>query len=154
MVIAIHTLDSVFIEVLMSPFKSLFPSYCRRKGAATVEFAVIAPVFVAILLGTIETCSVLFLRQTVKMAAHEAARASIVPDATQTQVENAAKTLLNVRSIKDYSITVTPAALASAAYGTLIRVEVRAPCKGNALMTSGFYLSKDVVGQVEMMKEY
>jgi len=154
MVIAIHTLDSVFIEVLMSPFKSSFQSYCRRKGIATVEFAVIAPVFVAILLGSIETCSVLFLRQTVEMAAYEAARASIVPNATKTQVENAAKTLLHVRSVKDYSITVTPAAFATAAYGTLIRVEVRAPCKSNAVMASGCYLSSNVVGQVEMMKEY
>lgn len=127
---------------------------CARHGAATVEFAVIAPLFIAILLGTIEACSMVFLRQTVEMSAYEAARVAVVKQTTSAQVQTAAKSLLDSRNVKDYTITISPANFQSAAYGTFIQVEVRAPCAKNGLIPSIFYGARDVVGTVEMMKEY
>ena len=48
-----------------------------KRGIAAVEFAVIAPVFFLILLGTIETCTMIFLQQSLKIAAYEAARSRL-----------------------------------------------------------------------------
>ncbi len=126
----------------------------QRAGAAAVEFAVVAPMFVAILLGTIEACSMIFLRQTTEMAAFEAARVSIVTQSTTAQVETAAKAVLDTRKVKDYTVSITPKDFQNAPYGTFVRVEVRVPCEKNSLIPSLFYKSKEIVGSVDMMKEY
>ena len=51
----------------------------NKQGAAAVEFAIVLPVFVLILLGSIETCTMIFLQQSLEMAAYEGARVAIVP---------------------------------------------------------------------------
>jgi Flp pilus assembly protein TadG len=125
-----------------------------RSGAAALEFAIIAPVLLIILLGTIETCSMIFLQQSLTIGAYEAARVSIIPNATTSDVVDAAEKLLDTRKVQGYSITVTPSNFPSAAYGTFIRVEVRAPCNSNSSFSPFFYNSKTLTGSVEMMKEF
>lgn len=126
----------------------------KRRGAALVEFAVIAPLFVAILLGTIEACSMVFLRQSVEMAAYEAARVAIVNQTKSDQVQQAAKNVLDSRKVRDYAIKITPSDFQGAPYGSFIQIEVTAPCSSNSLIPIMFYGGQRVVGQVEMMKEY
>lgn len=125
-----------------------------RRGIAAVEFAVVSPMFVLILLGTIEACSMVFLRQSVELSSYEATRVAIVKNTTEAQVKQAAKNVLDARKVKDYSITITPANFQEAAYGTFIQVEVKVPCSSNSLIPAMFYSGKDMVGLVEMMKEY
>lgn len=126
----------------------------ERSGAAALEFAVIAPVLLIILLGTIETCSMIFLQQTLTIAAYEASRVSIIPEATTSDVEDAAIKLLNTRKVKDFSIKITPNNFGSASYGTFIKVEVTAPCNSNSSFSPFFYNGKSLTGSVEMMKEF
>ena len=126
----------------------------NRRGAAIVEFAVVAPLFVAILLGTIEACSMVFLRQSVEMAAYEAARVAIVNQTKSDQVQQAAKNVLDSRKVKDYAIKITPSDFQGAPYGSFIQIEVTAPCSSNSLLPVMYYGGSNVVGQVEMMKEY
>jgi Flp pilus assembly protein TadG len=126
----------------------------NRRGAALVEFAVVSPLFVAILLGTIEACSMVFLRQSVEMAAYEASRVAIVTQTKTDQVQQAAKNVLDSRKVKDYTIKITPTDFQGAPYGSFIQVEVTAPCSSNSLIPVMFYSGQNVVGQVEMMKEY
>jgi len=42
----------------------------NKRGAAVVEFAILLPVFVLILFGSIEACSMIFLQQSLEMAAY------------------------------------------------------------------------------------
>lgn len=126
----------------------------RRRGAAIVEFAVVSPVFIAILLGTIEACSMIFLKQSVTMGAYEGTRVSVVPGTTTAQVETAVKGFLDARKVKSYTIQITPSNFQAAAYGSFIQVKVTAPCGPNGLIPSIFYGGKSVTGTVEMMKEY
>jgi Flp pilus assembly protein TadG len=79
-----------------------------RKATATVEFAVIAPIFVLILLGTIETCSMIFLQQSLEIAAYEGSRVAIVQKSTREGVERAINTILQPRRIRDYVVRITP----------------------------------------------
>lgn len=139
---------------MFRPKRSYRRKLRNRSGAAVVEFAVISPVFVAILLGTIEACSMIFLRQTVELAAFEAARVAIVKNTTTAQVQTAARNLLDARHVNGYTITITPTAFQTAAYGSFIRVEVSAPCSDNTLIPPMFYAGRTITGQVEMMKEY
>jgi hypothetical protein len=126
----------------------------RRSGAALVEFAVILPVLVLILMGTIETCTMIFLKQSLHIAAYEGARVAIVPDSEADDVRNAANRLLGMRRVKGASITVFPEDIANAPYGSFIQVEITAPCSINSVLPLPFYGGRTMRGTVEMMKEF
>lgn len=126
----------------------------KRNGAAVVEFAVVLPVFVTLLLGTIETCNMIFLRQSLEIAAYESARAAIVPGSDDFDINLATTEILTARRIKNGTVTVTPANFQNAAYGSFIRVDVSAPCSSNSVFALRFYGSKTLTGTVEMMKEF
>lgn len=53
-----------------------------RSGAAMIELALFLPVFFMITMATVETCRVLYLRQSLTIAAYECARIGIVPGVT------------------------------------------------------------------------
>lgn len=126
----------------------------NKRGAAAVEFAIVLPVFVLILLGTIEACSMIFLQQSLEIAAYEGARVAIVPTTTSSDVESAANQILTPRHIQNSSISVTPNDFQSAPYGTFVRVSVSVPCFSNSVIPSSLYGSRTLTGKVEMMKEY
>ena len=126
----------------------------NRKGAAVVELSVVLPVFILILMGTVETCKMIFLQQSLEIAAYEAARVTIVPSTNITNVNDAANVLLTARRVNGASITVTPANFQDAPYGSFIRVDVSAPCNSNTSFLLRFYSSKTLTGTVEMMKEF
>ena len=48
-----------------------------RKGTSSVEFAIFLPVLVTLTIGTIDLCSVLYLKETATLAAYEGARQGI-----------------------------------------------------------------------------
>lgn len=124
-----------------------------RFGAAVVEVAVVLPLFVIIILGTIEACSVIFLQQSLEVAAYEGARVSIVPRSNAGNVEAAASLQLEGRGIQDFSVTVVPSNFSKQPYGTFVRVQVSAPCNTNSLLFSTIYRSRTLTAEVEMMLE-
>ncbi len=126
----------------------------NKRGAAVVEFAIVLPVFLLILIGTIEACSMIFLQQSLEIAAYEGARVAIVPTTTSSDVESAANQILTPRHIQNSSISVTPNDFQSAPYGTFVRVSVSVPCLSNSVIPSSLYGSRTLTGKVEMMKEY
>jgi len=128
---------------------------CRnRGGAAVVELAIVLPVFVVILLGTIETCRMIFLQQSLEIAAYEALRVAIVPETDFADIEAAANALLTARRVNGAVISITPLDFQNATYGSFLRVNVSAPCNSNASAPLSFYGSKTLTGTVEMMKEF
>lgn len=124
-----------------------------RFGAAVVEVAVVLPLFVIIIAGTIEACSVIFLQQSLEVAAYEGARVSIVPRSNAGNVEAAASLQLEGRGIQDFSVTVVPSNFSTQPYGTFVRVQVSAPCNTNSLLFSTIYRSRTLTAEVEMMLE-
>jgi len=127
---------------------------CYRKGVAAVEFAIVAPVLLIILLGTIETCTMIFLQQSLTIAAYEAARVTVVPNTKTSEVNAAATRLLSRRRVKGFTIKITPSNFQAASYGTFIRVEVAAPCNENSPISPFYFNSKTLTGSVEVMKEF
>ena len=128
-------------------------SYIVHRGAAVIELAVVLPVFGLLVLGTIETCNMIFLQQSLKIAAYEAARVSLIPAADTYDVETTAADILSSRHVNNGSTVVTPANFQSTPYGSFIRIEVSAPCSDNSVFPLKFYGSKILTGTVEMMKE-
>ncbi|MEO8494398.1 MAG: TadE family protein [Planctomycetota bacterium] len=128
-------------------------STTARRGVAAVEFAVILPVLLLLVLGTVEATSMIYLKQSIQIAAYEGARVALVPGSNKNNVIGACNQILKDRNVQGATVTVTPAAIKNQPYGTFIQVKVRAPCKLNGFFPPWFYVGKSLVAQVEMMKE-
>ena len=125
-----------------------------RRGAAMVEFALTLPLLLIIVLGTIESCSMLHLKQTLHIAAYEAARVALVPKTTNAQVTNAAQAILTDRRVQGSTISISPSSFSTAPISSYITVTVTAPSNSNFAVPLLFYRNKTITGTCSMMKEY
>ncbi len=130
------------------------PKHKPRRGAAIVELAVTLPVFVLIVLASVEASSMIFLKQSLEITAYEGARIAIVPGSNQGNVLAGCGQILSARRVVVDSIVVTPHDFDKKPYGTPIRVEVTAKCGANSVISPWFYVSKSISADVTMMKEY
>ncbi len=79
-----------------------------RRGAVTVEFALVAPITFLLIFGLIEFSRVSTIRHSVDNAAYEAARVGIIPGATNTDVHDAASQSLSDTGLIPSMVTVSP----------------------------------------------
>lgn len=124
------------------------------KGSVTVELAITLPVFVIILIGTIETTHMMYLQQSLEIAAYQGARVALISSSTTSKVTSTCNTILNDRNIKGGAVSISPSNYQSQPYGTLLQVRVSAPCNLNSAYSPWFYGGKTLTGEVTMMKEY
>jgi Flp pilus assembly protein TadG len=125
----------------------------RRRGAALVELAVCLPTLMFVLLMAMEAADMIFLKQTLHIAAYEAARTAIKPDATSSQSLESGRHILDDRRIMDYTIRFTPIDVSQVSPGEMITVTVTAPLKRNTALPS-WSLGRDALeAQVKMNKE-
>ncbi len=66
----------------------------ERRGATTVEFAIVVPIIFAMFLGTIEMTRLNFIRHSAANAAYEGARKAIVPGSTAAEASAEASRLM------------------------------------------------------------
>ena len=125
-----------------------------RRGAATVEFAVCLPVIVILVLGSIEATTMIFLKQSLTVAAYEGGRTAIVPEATAADVQAVCEQVLADRRINNATINVIPTNLDSIEPGQFIRVEVNALCDDNAILSGRIFQGREMQGFAEFMKEF
>ena len=97
----------------------------NRQGAATVEFALIAPLMILFTFGTIEIGRLLMVKNAATQATREGARAATLPTATDENILARVQTELDLLSISGATIETVPAAISSAAPGETILVRVR-----------------------------
>ena len=70
----------------------------QRKGAAIVELAIVLPLLLLLLMGTIEACAAMHLQQSMDIASYEAVRTSLLPKSSSTLVRTTAETFLKNRN--------------------------------------------------------
>lgn len=136
--------------------KTWLPSSRRqpqRKGAAVAELAVCLPVIILVVFGTIETCSMIFLKQSLRICAYEGARVALVPGSNAGNVLGGCQSFLDGRNIQSATVTVTPSDFDSQPYGTLVTVSVSANCSANSVLPPWFYAGQQLRGEVHMMIE-
>ncbi len=147
-------MKSNYGEVLMAKFTPSRNRQTNRRGIAVVELAITLPVFVLILFGTIETTRMIFLQQSLEICAYQGARVALIPSSNPTKVSNACATILSDRNIRSASVTVSPANYETMPYGTLVQVQVTAPCSINSPFSPWFYGGRALTADVTLMKEY
>jgi Flp pilus assembly protein TadG len=101
----------------------------RRRGAAVVEFAIVAPLFFLLIFGMIEYGRMVMVQQVITNASREGARRAVLDGATATEVSNTVNTYLNsagIDSNPDY-VTLDPADPSAAGYRQPVTVTVTVP---------------------------
>lgn len=102
-----------------------------RRGAATVEMAMVLPVILALVFGSIEFTRLMMVRQGLTNAARAAARhACLATTRNFSQAVEVAQSesLAVLNSTEHLVITVTPAFSAAPAHGTPITVNMEIDC--------------------------
>jgi Flp pilus assembly protein TadG len=102
---------------------------CRksRRGAAAVEFAIVAPVFFLLIFGMIEFGRMVMVQQVITNASREGARIAVLDGTTGAEVATAVSDYLSSARISGATITVNPAEPSSAGYGEPVTVTVTIP---------------------------
>src|SRR3954469_7084651 len=72
----------------------------RKRGVAAAELAVCLPVIVLIVLATIESCSAMFLKQSLTVAAYEGVRTAIATGGSASKVQAICNSILQDRSVQ------------------------------------------------------
>lgn len=124
----------------------------KRRGSATVELSICLPLFVIVMTGTIETCSLIHLRESLCVASYEAARVVAKGQSNEGQARTRATSILEARGIHDGNVTFEPPDLSSVRLGDPITVRVSIPSKGHSL-PSQFLGETEIVGKTVVFKE-
>lgn len=115
---------------------------CLRRAAATVEFALCAPIFFLLVFAGIELSRTNMLIHSVDSAALQGARRGIVSGATAPQCIQAAQNVLNVAKVRTSTVTVNPTTITDST--KTISVTVTVPIDGNLYLTPQFFGGKTI----------
>lgn len=125
-----------------------------RDGTATVEFAVCLPVLLVIMTGVIEAGSMIYLKQSLSVAAYEGVREAVRPEATSSDVLTACNQILTARGVNGATVEINPTNFESQPAQTWVSVRVFATGGNNSVIAGWFYDTLIVDGEATMMKEY
>ncbi len=126
----------------------------KKNGAAIVEFALFLPLFFMITMASIETCRVLYLRQSLTIAAYECARLGVIPGMSLEALEFQCDSIVDGRNIRNVTLTVDPPDLSSLHYGDPLTVTVEAQADDNAILGTWFYRGRTLRETVVILGEY
>lgn len=78
----------------------------NRAGVATVEMAIVLPVFIVLVFGSIEVCQRLHTKQSAIIAAYEACRVASRPIGDTATVQTQCETLLTQQGVVGATVTI------------------------------------------------
>jgi Flp pilus assembly protein TadG len=107
-----------------------------RAGTAAVEFAVCLPLIVMLVLGSIEMCSMIHLKHTLRITAYETARLSARPLSVLEQTQAHGQSLLAAQQVQSGQVVVATEAVPE---GTLVSVTVTAPTDVNKIIPTSLF---------------
>lgn len=123
-----------------------------RRGAALVEFALVAPIFLAFVVGSVELGRALVVQEALTNASREGARVGTLDGATSSDVTNAADTYLSAVSISGATTTVTPSDPGTTAAGTQVTVSVSIPYASVSWVPSPWFLKNATLTATTVMQ--
>lgn len=127
----------------------------QRKGIATSEIAICLPIIIFLTLGVLETCTVIFLKESITLSAYEGARVGIRKQGTDAFVTAKVTEFLDSRGIvydSDF-ITISDPGFDDADDLEHVTVTVTVPCAGNTY-TGWMFSGRFVSASVTMRKEF
>jgi len=112
----------------------------KRRGAAVVEFAIVAPIFFLMVLGIIEFGRMVMVQQVITNASREGARIAILDDTTAGDVRTTVDNYLANATVVGAEVTVDPDPPSDAGYGEPVSVTVSVPFDQVSWLPSPMFL--------------
>lgn len=130
---------------------------CRRnrRGAAAVEFAIVAPVFFLLVFGMVEYGRMIMVQQVLTNAAREGARVGVLDGSALSDVTTAVNNYLTAAKIPtglSNEITCTPNPPSSQTTGNPVTVTVSIPFKNVSWLPSPLYLGSTTLSATAVMR--
>lgn len=133
--------------------KSVLRRSSTRRGAATVELAVCLPVIVILAIGSMESASMIFLRQALVQSAYESVKEAVKTNGGQATALTRGQEVLAFRDITGESITFEPSNVDDLEPGTPVTVTVSAPGDANSVIPFGPFKGQTISVTATMLKE-
>jgi Flp pilus assembly protein TadG len=124
----------------------------NRRGGMCVEFALVAPIFFAMLFASVEFARVHMIQSTVENACFEGARRGIIPGGTSTACQSTTEDLLDMMGISNYTVTITPATIDAATLDITVAVSVPLSAANGFGMT-GFMQGRSMTKEITLSRE-
>lgn len=125
---------------------------CESQGAATVEFAIVAPLAIVFCFAAIEFGRVNMIRNTIENAAYEAAREGIVPGAEAQECRRAARNILLAVGVNQAKIAVEPRVILPATAKVTVTVSVQ--LEKNGFIGPVFFKNKVITKSCTLSREF
>ena len=127
---------------------------CRRnrRGAAAVEFAVVAPLFFLLVFGMIEFGRMVMVQQIITNGSREGARIAVLDGATGGEVVTAVENYLTSASVDGAEVAVSPNPPSSAGYGEPVTVVVSIPFDQVSWLPSPMFLGGNPMSATTVMR--
>ena len=127
---------------------------CRRnrRGAAAVEFAVVAPLFFLMVFGMIEFGRMIMVQQVITNASREGARMGVLDGATTASVQAAVQNYLQGASVQGAQVTVNPDPPSSAGYGAPVTISVSVNFNQVSWLPSPMFLGGQSLSATSVMR--
>ena len=133
--------------------KSVLRKSPKRRAAATVELAVCLPVIVILAIGSMESASMIFLRQAMVQSAYESVKEAVKTNGSKATALTRGQEVLAFRDISGESITFEPSNVDDLAPGTPVTVTVSAPGDANSVIPFGPFKGRTISVSATMLKE-
>jgi hypothetical protein len=104
----------------------------KRDGIATIELTIVLPVMLIFVLGTIEVCQRIFLRQSAVIVAYEGARLAARSTSSTQDVVTRCQEMLQQRRVTNGEVFISPVELLEQLPGTQIEVRISIPWADNS----------------------
>lgn len=129
----------------------------RRSAAASVEFAVVAPIFFLLVLGMVEVGRGLMVQHLLLNAARQGCRIGILPSNGNTQISSAVADTLAPAGITAQNVSVTvndaSADASTAKSGDDVSVNITVPVSAVTWVPVGNFLSGNISAQYTLRKQ-
>lgn len=141
---------------LTAPIRNLhklFRSYrIYRRGAAVVEFAIVAPVLLLLVLGMIEYGRLVMVQQVITNATREGARQAVLDGATTASVTTVVNDFLAGSRVSGAVVAVTPNPPSTAAFGDPVTVSVQVPFSQVSWLPTPMFLGNTTLSATTVMR--
>lgn len=122
-----------------------------RRGATTVEFALVCPILFTLFCGAIEFARCNQIINAVALSSYQGCRRAIVPGATNANTTAAVNTVLGANLISGATVTINPATITNATEEVTVTVSVN--INNNAWITPTFTAGKTITRSCTLTRE-
>lgn len=118
-----------------------------------MELALCLPFLTLVVLGSVESANIIFVKQALVQAAYEGVREAVREDGNPELGRQRAFEILTARGIQDGTVSISPTINPETPKGTLITVTVTAPRTAKAVVPFDFLHEGRLESSASMNKE-